>query len=955
MATYLPGLVDYIPQIQPFVPDYNFMGNILQAKQGKYDAAKKSIGDFYGKLLYSPMSKDENIKSRDEFFKSVDSQIQKLSGIDLSLQQNQDYAMNIFKPFYENEYIVKDMGWTKHRDQQIQRGEYMKTCSDPEKCGGQYWDGGMDYIKYKTKEFKDASLDESLGFDNVDFVPQQNIFPKAMKMITDAKFEVKVDSISGGYMFTDKNGENMIPALSSFLQTSFGNDPAIQKYYQVQAYLGRQQYMASVADKMSPEDALNSYYTESFKKSSENITDNDNKNKQAVDKTSDLRKAIEKHIKDKGVRQNDKATIDAYVSIVEQQEIAKQAYAVSQGNVNLIKNTSINSQNSKLFGERIDQLVANSMLNNHLNAAATQYAMNTFEHTIKGADPYSLSRFNREEDFKDYVRRAPIEVEKALAIERGKVEAKRKASQKALGEPIPNLNLPGATSESQPEDIRIRNQEGVKEVTSATDSGMVEAVGDIVNTMKSSYLQSKDPIEQGAIRTALKSVLSSSDYTPEEQLKILTGEKLFEPNRFSSSKMLRYSYERVQDILDPTTAMGLGNKSWVDAYQYKGRLLQANVASLQEQEEAFSVIQKEQSVELANELKAEWKDDPVKGLLLQSMLDDSDGISFFGSEPTSIAKQAKDFAKKYGSKIKPVNGVPGEKLAYDYAINNVKSVKEAWDGFYDKKAKSFDDVFGGDKSTRRVGEGMTFAIDASPDYEDAENTQLFDQVVEDITRNEGTAIVTYGNSGKIPSESNEEAKTVLKQILDSYGNDEKGRSRLRASITLQNIAGGNDKFMGVFIQPSEDWAKGYKGSKSAPGSAASGEYQKGIMLYLPKDNSYNEFLTKTKVNAGDMVLDKLKKIEINSIPSGKIAITKIANGYYLHGNLYAFNPETGKDEPITIDKPVYGAMIDGSTLQEVWRKDLMELHLYNEISKGRMANIQGLRSPEEIIQELQNL
>ena len=30
MATYLPGITDYIPQIQPFKPDFNTFNNILQ-------------------------------------------------------------------------------------------------------------------------------------------------------------------------------------------------------------------------------------------------------------------------------------------------------------------------------------------------------------------------------------------------------------------------------------------------------------------------------------------------------------------------------------------------------------------------------------------------------------------------------------------------------------------------------------------------------------------------------------------------------------------------------------------------------------------------------------------------------------------------------------------------------------------------------------------------------------
>ena len=43
MATYIQGLTDYIPQIQPFQPDLNFYGNVMQAKQTKYDAAKKQF------------------------------------------------------------------------------------------------------------------------------------------------------------------------------------------------------------------------------------------------------------------------------------------------------------------------------------------------------------------------------------------------------------------------------------------------------------------------------------------------------------------------------------------------------------------------------------------------------------------------------------------------------------------------------------------------------------------------------------------------------------------------------------------------------------------------------------------------------------------------------------------------------------------------------------------------
>jgi hypothetical protein len=43
MATYLQGVTDYIPQFQPFQPDLNFYGNVMQTKQTQYDTNWKAL------------------------------------------------------------------------------------------------------------------------------------------------------------------------------------------------------------------------------------------------------------------------------------------------------------------------------------------------------------------------------------------------------------------------------------------------------------------------------------------------------------------------------------------------------------------------------------------------------------------------------------------------------------------------------------------------------------------------------------------------------------------------------------------------------------------------------------------------------------------------------------------------------------------------------------------------
>ena len=88
MPSYIQGSQTYIPQIQPFTPDYNFYQGALELKQSKYDAAKKQLSSLYGSLLYAPMTREDNIESRDKFFDVIQQDIQKMATMDLSLEQN---------------------------------------------------------------------------------------------------------------------------------------------------------------------------------------------------------------------------------------------------------------------------------------------------------------------------------------------------------------------------------------------------------------------------------------------------------------------------------------------------------------------------------------------------------------------------------------------------------------------------------------------------------------------------------------------------------------------------------------------------------------------------------------------------------------------------------------------------------------------------------------------------
>ena len=93
MATYLQGVEDYIPQFQPFDPDLNFYANVLQTKQTQYDSNWKAINKIYGQYFYSDLTRDGNIAKKDELIKSIDFNLRRISGLDLSLEQNVEQAL----------------------------------------------------------------------------------------------------------------------------------------------------------------------------------------------------------------------------------------------------------------------------------------------------------------------------------------------------------------------------------------------------------------------------------------------------------------------------------------------------------------------------------------------------------------------------------------------------------------------------------------------------------------------------------------------------------------------------------------------------------------------------------------------------------------------------------------------------------------------------------------------
>lgn len=399
MATYIQGLSDYVPQVQPFKPDFNFYQNVLQRKQQQYDVGFQQVSSIYNSILNAPMLRDSNIQKRDQFFADAEMQIQRLSGIDLSLPQNVESAYGVFKPFYEDNNIVNDIAWTRKYQEELSRAESFRNCTDEAKCGGKYWDGGVRALNYRANEFREATDSEALDMRAPVYTPYQNIMKMATQAAKDSGLSVKYDEIQGGYIVTTKNGPKLeIPLMNYFAQV-FGEDPLVQQFYQTKAYLMRKEnpdaaekiFAKGIIDPTESQDpkAVDSKVSmATFEDEAGYIKEKASEENNRLEVLLQRKAAFDKTITKRGIDPTSKDGQE-YIQLLEDIE-AQKRFSTSLGTTSERAN-EISMRNQE-FGPNYDQMesiIAQSLLLKDIGAAAHTLAYRDYEQTFE-ADPYAL-------------------------------------------------------------------------------------------------------------------------------------------------------------------------------------------------------------------------------------------------------------------------------------------------------------------------------------------------------------------------------------------------------------------------------------------------------------------------------------------------------------------------------------------------------------------------------------
>jgi hypothetical protein len=407
MATYIQGLTQYLPQIQPFQRDFNFYANVMQKKQTEYDSGHEQMNKLYGSVFYSDVSRGDMKERKDEILKAIDFNLKKVSALDVSLKQNQRQAQQVFRPFYEDKELMKDIVYTKTYQQEMQRGLSAKECVGKD-CPETYWDGGIRLLEHQMKKFKNSSLEDAMQMRNPSYTPYFNMMKEAQKIAKENKFEIVNEGPRNGYMVKEINGPNAIMPLHNFLLENFSNDPRAIDFYNAKAQL-------SFYD--NPEKTINQYellklrqsakddedYKRMLEEKSKQLEFNKSKNtisaaeaktKKEAAVAKDRRKVFQDYADEMGALFQASPAKNDYEQVIRDEEIKSKTYNDVKDLNDQVKDiTYFDSEGKPIQEHVITSLVAQGMLLEDSLGAAKSIANLTYKQTISGADPYALARY----------------------------------------------------------------------------------------------------------------------------------------------------------------------------------------------------------------------------------------------------------------------------------------------------------------------------------------------------------------------------------------------------------------------------------------------------------------------------------------------------------------------------------------------------------------------------------
>lgn len=390
MASYIPNITDVFPEPVLYTPDFNRVERMLHQREGMYKQGAQRVKNLYESVFNSSMLRDDNIQRRDAYLKAIDEGLKNVSALDLSLPQNQEMATKLFEPVTTDQNLVKDIQFTRQYQTEVAKAEQLRNSQDPA-TRRQYWDVGRKLLDYQAEEFRNAPSQGALSASSPKYVPNADLFTLAEKMYKESGISVKKDQMSGGYIWTQKNGDLAVPLTQSMVNTLFDNDPAVKDMLNAQAYVQRKDFVKNNAAKYGSEQAAEQFYINDVM-----TTINSGLQAQLQIDSHDLKalrgkkESWEKLISTKGIIPGSQEHMD-YLSDMQRIDLLDKSINSSRDRI--AKQSTLDLSNINDLRSAADSAISQFGYTSMSNKIAKYLAYKTNEISAK-ADPVAMARLN---------------------------------------------------------------------------------------------------------------------------------------------------------------------------------------------------------------------------------------------------------------------------------------------------------------------------------------------------------------------------------------------------------------------------------------------------------------------------------------------------------------------------------------------------------------------------------
>lgn len=969
MASYIQGITGYIPEYQPYRPDYNFLGNILQTKQSQYDQNYQQLSKTYGTLLSSPMLREDNIMKRNEFFKMIDNDIKRISGMDLSLQQNTDAANKVFDSFFQNKDLVHDMTYTKEYQRQLQIADNYKNCTD-KTCDGKYWDVGVNALHYKADEYKKADKGSAMTMSAGKYVPQINIQQKTVDYLKDLlgkggdKGGFGIENVTwskdGRYMITTKNGANLSVPFQQLIQAQYGKDQTVIDMYNTQAYVNRKGFIQQNAERFGSEDAAEDEYFRALDVQYQTAQIQNEEAQAQQNAIRNRKNVLEENIKKNGSTGNDPLAKNYYAASVDG-VLAKDVADYHAQTADLAKSFFQAGENRATRRQRADGLYARSMMNKELNESAVRAVAMTGSVSLK-EDPYAMKHYEfslemakvqKQYDLSDRnaMRNHLYDLNKQKAL----LEYKKRGS--AVGGENKGLYIdryPGTTDPTAVNESAEVQQQYQSEKRTVEQSAYEYADG-YANTLQGLVQDPKASVaEKEYAKTVLEGMYNaakkdaSGKYTSAGYDKN-TG-KFIDPygNEHATANGISPFYDSkfLYNNAKKWTGLSKGIATHDAFIDNEGKKLDADYTTKQRTLDATT---------------AAWQDNNKNlrawGTTKLDKSDLADWNALFTSD--NRLKTPDEFKADYLLRN------PG---ASEKSAGNVyDEMSKEYDKFYNQGNTTGKDVNGnpvplvrsthGSSSFGMLGGGRSAGGGVMYEFNSDNVASLgnrgLNTIYDDALKPGG--MFTIGNqSTKAGAEKQLEedknlAKTVMTQLILDLRAGKLTKTEadfVKGQIAYMDLALSDRNIVGAHIIPPAGWLKTYKGTSENPSWADDPRLiSEGIGVYADKRTATNDFTQSFKMKPYDYILNHMD-VPISDPNGGDFVIHKRdADGNItVTGNLYAYDNK-GVLQPQPNSK-TYNANIGGQNIYNSINAYVQEMAEANRIYK--QSNGRQIKDPGQL-------